>query len=166
MAKKTSKIDDIPSVGVKGTSTEALINTQFSAASKKERMIEVLGSFMKNFSTGSLNDIKPILIGCKDGEIIIEECTIDKDGNLNLPQIRVNTKADLEKKSKFVRRILSEITTVLHSEIDSVTFIALMRKDTNKLEEMLRELKKGSGVKLENRVGCIWLIVGDYEVVL
>ncbi len=150
----------------KGTSTDALLNTQFNPASKKEKMVELLGSLMSNVASGKYNDIKPILIGCKDGEIIIEECTVDANGNLNLPKVKVNTKDDLTKKSKFVRRILAEITTVLHADIDSVTFIALMRKDTEKLESMMKELKGGTTAKLENRVGCIWLIIGEYEVVL
>ncbi|MFN8359327.1 MAG: hypothetical protein U0264_05370 [Candidatus Kapaibacterium sp.] len=155
-----------PDTGIDGKSTEALVSPQSSAAVNKERLIESLAPLLNNIMNGDLDKIQPMVIGVKDGQIIAENCIVDKDGHISLPEISVNTKDDLEKKSKFIRRILTKITPVLHTDIENVTFIALMRKDTAKLKKMMDALQKGETPKLQNRVGCIWLVVGDFEVVL
>lgn len=149
-----------------GNSTEAIVNTDFSINVQKERTIEIMGSLLKSISEGNVDSIKPMVIAVKDGNLIVENCKVDDEGNISLPEIKVNSKKDIAKKSKYVRRIVKEITPVLHAEIENVSFIALMRKDTDKLDEILSELQKGTKPRLENRVGCIWLIVGDYEFVL
>lgn len=72
-------------------------------------------------------------------------------------------------KSKFVRKILKDIAPILRAEIENVTYLALMRKDAKKLEGMMRALrnkKKKTRVKVENRAGCIWLIIDEFEIVI
>jgi hypothetical protein len=81
----------------------------------------------------------------------------------------MNSKRDIEIKSKFIRKIMKDISPILRAEIENVTYVALMRKDSEKLEGMMRALKnkkKKTKVKIENRAGCIWLIIEDFEVVL
>src|SRR5690606_27546049 len=101
-----------------------------------------------------------------DGNLIVEKCTVDENGKISIPEISVNTADDIKAKSKFVRKIMKEISPVLHADIDNVTYTALMRKDSEKLQKMMLQVKSGTKAKLENRVGCIWLVIGDYEVVI
>lgn len=150
----------------KGNSQEAIVNTNFNVAVGKEKLIEMFGSLVAKIQTGNLDGITPMVIGVKDGNIVAENCIVDENGNISLPDIKVNSKQDVAAKSKFVRRILKEISPVLHADIDNVTYVALMRKDAEKLNEMMISIKNGAKAKLENRVGCIWLIVGDYEIVI
>lgn len=150
----------------KGNSVDAIVNTNFSVAVQKERVIEVFGSLLQKMQSGNLDSLQPMVIGVKDGNIIVENCKVDENGNISLPDIKVNTKKDIEQKSKFIRKILKEISPVLHADIDNVAYVALMRKDADKLQNMMLEVKQGTKAKLENRVGCIWLVVGDYEIVL
>lgn len=150
----------------KGNSTDAIVNTNFNVAAQKEKVIELFGSMLQKMQTVNLDSLQPMVIGVKDGTIIVENCIVDADGKISLPEIRVNTKEDIQKKSKFVRKILKEISPVLHADIDNVAYVALMRKDAEKLQNMMIEVKNGTKAKLENRVGCIWLVVGDYEIVL
>jgi len=150
----------------KGNSQEAIVNTNFNVAVGKEKLIEMFGSLVAKLQTGNLDGITPMVIGVKDGNIVAENCIVDENGNISLPDIKVNSKQDVATKSKFVRKILKEISPILHADIDNVTYVALMRKDAEKLQNMMIELKNGAKAKLENRVGCIWLIVGDYEMVI
>jgi len=156
----------VPSKEPKGTSTEALINTNFSVAGQKEKGIELLGSFVNLMSSGDINKIQPMIIAVKDGQLIVEKVIVDEHGKISLPELTLNTREDLDKKSKFVRKILKTISPVLQAEIDNVTYVALMRKDQEKLQNMFEAIQTGTKPKLENRLGCIWLIVGDYEIVL
>lgn len=149
-----------------GNSTEALVNTSFSAEVRKEKAVEILSSMMKNVSEGTIDKIKPFIIASNDGKLIVEECVVNEQGEITLPEIKVNTQDDIKRKSKFVKRIVNQISPVLHADIDNVTYIALMRKDEEKLTKMLNELNKGKKPKLENRVGCIYLVIGDYEIVI
>ncbi len=152
-----------------GTSTEALINSDFSLSVRKEKSVEILTRMMKSISEGNPN-ITPFVIASVEGNLIVEECIVNDDGTIQLPELKVNTQDELKAKSKFVRKILKEISPILKAEIENVTYVALMRKDSNKLKKMMKELKNPktskTPVKLENRAGCIWLIVGDEEFVL
>lgn len=149
-----------------GTSTEAIVNTDFSVAVRKEKSIEILNRMLRSIMEGDGN-IRPFVIGSKDGNIVVEECIVKEDGSVELPDIKVNTPEDIREKSKFIRRILKEISPVLKAEIENVTYVALMRKDSYKLNSMLKGLKdKKIKPRLENRAGCIWLVVGEEEFVL
>lgn len=150
---------------LKGNSKEAIVKGQFNVEVQKEKSIEYLTTLISQLAKGS-NDIEPIVIGTKDGKIIVEKCIVDEFGSISLPELKLNSKQDIENKSKFVRKILKKISPVIHSEIDNVTFIALMRKDLDKLNLMLEQINKGVTPKLENRVGCIWLIVGELEFII
>jgi hypothetical protein len=154
--------------GVMGNSREAIVNQSLSPIVSKESAIEMLTNLARSITDGK-GDVKPFLLACKDGQILAQECTVDEDGIIGLPNIKMNSKRDIEMKSKFVRKIMKDIEPVLRAEIGSVTYVALMRKDSNKLESMMRALKnkkKKTKVKVENRAGCIWLIIEDFEVVL
>lgn len=150
-----------------GTSTEAIVNSEFSVSVRKEKSIELLTNMITKVSNG--DDVVPFVIACKNGKIIAEQCIVNPDGSIALPDIRVNTKQDINSKSKFVRKILKEISPVLKAEIENVTYVALMRKDADKLESMMLALRnkgKNTKVKIENRAGCIWLIVDEFQVVI
>jgi uncharacterized Zn finger protein (UPF0148 family) len=154
--------------GVMGNSKEAIVGADFSLATSKERAIEMLTKMTQSLINGDGN-IKPFILASKDGNILCQECEVDEDGLIKLPEIKVNSKRDIETKSKFVRKILKEINPVLKAEIENVTYVALMRKDAKKLEGMMRALrdkKKNTKIKVENRAGCIWLIIDEFEVVL
>jgi len=127
--------------GVMGNSKEAIVNTALSLATSKERAIEMLAQMTKSLISGDGN-IKPFLLASKDGDILCQECEVDDDGVIKLPEIKVNSKRDIEAKSKFVRKILKEINPVLKAEIENVTYVALMRKDAKKLEGMMRALRE------------------------
>lgn len=99
-----------------GTSTEAIVNGDFSIAVRKEKGAEILNRMLRTIIEGDGN-IKPFVIGSKDGNIVVEECIVKEDGSIELPEIKVNTKQDIRDKSKFVRRILKEISPVLKAEI-------------------------------------------------
>ena len=149
-----------------GNSKEVIVHGDFSKAVQKERSLELLNKLMKTILEGDGN-ITPFVIGMKDGQIVAEECIVAPDGTIQLPELKVNTKEDIEQKSKFIRKILKEISPVLKAEIENVTYIALMRKDSKKLEKIMRMAKdKKIKPRLENRAGCIWLVVGDEEVVI
>lgn len=150
----------------KGNSQNAIINTNFNLSVGKEKVVEIFGSLLQKLQSGNIDTITPFVIGVKDGNLVVENCKVDENGKISLPEIKVNSKSDIEEKSKFVRKILKEISPVLHADIDNVAYVALMRKDADKLQNMFIEIKNGAKAKLENRVGCIWLIVGDYEVVI
>lgn len=162
------KMPEIPvlNLGEKANSTDVLINPHTNSSVRSERLVEVLGSLVQKVMSGNLDGINPMVIGVKDGKMIVEDCLVDKEGNVSLPPIRVNSIQDIKLKSKFVRKLLSVITPVLHADIENVTFMALMRKDSDKLKQMMDELSNGVQPKLENRVGCIWLVIGNYEVIL
>ncbi len=154
--------------GVMGTSTEAIVNPDLSPAVKREKALEMLTEFVKIVSQGT-GDVKPFVLAYQGGNLIAQECTVDENGILGLPEIKMNTKRDIEVKSKFVRKILKDISPVLRAEIENVTYVALMRKDADKLQGMmtaLRNKKKKTKVKVENRAGCIWLIIDEFEVIL
>jgi len=154
--------------GVMGNSTEAIINSNFSLMVSKEKATEMLMSLVTAVSEGK-GDVKPFVLAVKDGNILAQECTVDEHGIIGLPDIKMNSKRDIEMKSKFVRKILKEITPVLRAEIENVTYVALMRKDADKLEGMMTALKtkkKKTKVRVENRAGCIWLIIDEFEVIL
>lgn len=88
----------------KGNSQEAIVNTNFNVAVGKEKLIEMFGSLVAKIQTGNLDEITPMVIGVKDGNIVAENCIVDESGNISLPDIKVNSKEDVAKKSKFVRR--------------------------------------------------------------
>ena len=166
MGKKIEDFYNTQSVGIKGVSTEALVESDFSIHTRKEKSVEILQGMMQKLISGN-SDITPFVIGSVDGNIVAEECEINDDGSIQLPEITVNTPMDLKNKSKVVRRIVDKIAPVLKAEIESVTYIALMRKDAKKLADIMEALKdEGIPVKVENRAGCIWLIIGGYEFVI
>lgn len=149
-----------------GNSKEVIVSGDFSAAVRKERSMELLNKMTKALLSGDGNFV-PFVIASKDGEVIAEELIVNPDGTVQLPELKLNTKEDIEQKSKFIRKILKEISPVLRAEIENVTYIALMRKDSKKLEKIMRMAKdKKIKPRLENRAGCIWLVVGDEEVVI
>jgi len=128
----------------------------------------MLNGFVQVVSQGK-GDVKPFILAYQDGNLIAQECIVNENGTLGLPDIKMNTKQDIETKSKFVRKILKDISPVLRAEIENVTYVALMRKDADKLEGMMRALrnkKKKTKVKVENRAGCIWLVIDEFEVIL
>ena len=154
--------------GVMGNSSEAIINSNFSLAVSREKATEMLMSIVKSVSEGK-GDVKPFVLAVMDGNILAQECAVDENGIIGLPDIKMNSKKDIEMKSKFVRKILKEITPVLRAEIENVTYVALMRKDADRLEGMMTALKtkkKKTKVRVENRAGCIWLIIDEFEVIL
>jgi hypothetical protein len=154
--------------GVMGNSTEAIVNPSLSPIVSKELAIEMLSNLTRSIIDGK-GDVKPFILACKDGQILAQECTVDENGIIGLPDIKMNSKRDIEIKSKFVRKIMEGISPILRAEIENVTYVALMRKDAKKLEGMMRALKekkKKTKIRVENRAGCIWLIIDEFEVVL
>ena len=151
-----------------GESTEALVNTDFSVAVRKEKAEEILMEMISKISQGKEQEIKPFVIACKDGKLIVEKCIVnEEDGSISLPEIKMNSKSDIEQKSKFVRRIMKDVSPILKADIENVTYVALMRKDEKKLMELFKHLKKGkSKPRLQNRAGCIWLIIDDFEFII
>lgn len=148
-----------------GTSSEALSNVDFSFSASKEKSIELLNGMIKDMMLGK--DVQPFIIGAKNGIPVVQQLEIDEDGMLILPKIQVRNKEDILAKSKVVKRILEHIAPVLKAEIENVTYVALMRKDVDKLKDIMVNVgTKNLPVKVENRVGCIWLIIGDYEFVI
>lgn len=149
-----------------GTSTDVLLNTDYSLEVAKEKTIEILTSFARLLQQGQ-TEITPFVIGMTNGVPIVQQLTVNEDGSLSLPEMKVNAPEDLKRKSKLVRRILKGITPVLQAEIENITYVALMRKDEQKLNETLISLKESKVTpRLENRAGCIWVIVGQYEFVI
>lgn len=154
--------------GVMGNSIEAIVNSNLSMAVSKEKALEFLTQLTQSLLDGN-KDIKPFILAVKDGNVLAQECDVDEDGVIKIPDIKMNSKKDIEAKSKFVRKILKEISPVLKAEIENVTYVALMRKDAEKLEGMMRALrdkKKNTKIKVENRAGCIWLVIDEFEVIL
>jgi hypothetical protein len=148
-----------------GTSSDAITNVDFSFSASKEKSIELLNGMIKDMMSGK--DVQPFIIGAKNGLPVVQQLEIDEDGFLILPKIQVRNKEDILAKSKTVKRILEHIAPVLKAEIENVTYVALMRKDVTKLKEIMLNVRdKSLPVKVENRVGCIWLVIGDYEFVI
>lgn len=148
-----------------GTSKDVLISGDINPAVRREKSIEILMDTMKKITNGE--DIVPVVIGSIDGKIVVEECNVDQSGNISLPQLKTLSEEELKEKSKFVRRILTKISPVLQAEIENVTYVALMRKDKDKLDKVMKALKKpNTKVKVENKAGCIWLTIDDYSFVI
>ncbi|MFA6066855.1 MAG: hypothetical protein WC707_06765 [Candidatus Babeliaceae bacterium] len=147
-----------------GTSTDVLVNTATNPETRREKAVEIITNMMKSIANNK--DVKPFVIAAQDGVITIEECIVGESGMLELPEIKMNTPNDIKLKSRAVRRILKQITPVLQSEIGNITYVALMRKDWAKLHEITLRLKKKPKMKLENRAGCIFLIIDEFEFVI
>jgi len=147
-----------------GNSTEALLEN--GEEKRYEKAMEILNEYMHSMATGE--DIEPIIIARQNGKLFVERCEKDEAGNLTLPQIETLTHADLRRKNKLVKRIVQKIAPRLLADIENVTFIALMRKDENKLVQALKSINKCAPekIRIENRLGCIWVVVGNYEFVL
>lgn len=148
-----------------GTSSEAIIESDFSVHANKEKSMEILMNMINQINSGG--DVTPFIIGVKDGKPMVQELKVEEDGTLVLPKIKMNSRDEVASKSRAVRRILKQIAPILKAEIENVTYVALMRKDTDKLREIMSNLKKKkSNIKIENRIGCIWLIIDEFEFVI
>jgi hypothetical protein len=141
-----------------GRSIEAILNNQQNPEAKKEEAVEVIYKMLQSIVEGK--DIVPFILGVENGKPIAQRCEVNEQGILVLPEMKLQTASDIKKKQTVVTRILEKIKPVLHADIDNVTFIALMRKDEEKLRKVMEALKKKKGkASLKNRVGCIWLVI-------
>lgn len=148
-----------------GKSTEVLINTDFSLAVQKEKSIELLKNMLNSIATGE--DIVPFVIGVKHGLPIALECKVNEDGSISLPEMKITTRQELKQKTRTVNKILKQIAPVLRAQIEGVTYVALMRKDVDKLNKIMHALREGKSVKIKNNAGCIFLVIDeDFEICL
>lgn len=131
---------------------------------KKERMLEAVMKMVKELQTGQ--DVTPVVIGRINNEAVVIPLEVGEDGNYRIPEIKTTPKIDLQVKSKLVNRIVEKVSPVIKAQIDGVTYMALMRKDMDLLKAMLEGVNSNAPIRIENRVGCIWLIVGETEFVI
>lgn len=105
---------------------------------------------------------KPCIIGSVNGRMLFREVKITpgKDGIAYIEDYYPKPD-DLKKRKGMAKKIVEKLNPVLKRDIGKVAYIALTRKPLEKLKEIHRELKKGKKTKLTNRVGCIFLEVGD-----
>ena len=135
-----------------------------------EKKKEIAISFMNQLISGK-SDVTPIVIGMKGGSIVFKELNINDDGYIELPEdIKFQTKDELLQKQRVISRIVDEIAPVLHADIESVVYLALMRKDKKRLKKVLEKLqtatKRDEKPRLTTRLGCIYLEIGNESFLL
>lgn len=150
--------------GINGNEPLALQGTE--PEHRFEQTKESISKLMSEIIAGK-KDISPYIITVINNKPIIQKLHIDGNGKIQIPDLLYPTKTDIDRKKKIVRAILDKITPVLHADIENVTYTALLRKDEVDLIKCIEELEnKEQKPRLQNRVGCIFLIVGDYEFML
>lgn len=127
----------------------------------KEKAIEGIKKALENIASDQ--DFGPIIFARVNKELVATACEI-KDGVFVLPNLELPSKISLIWKRRRVRSILKSINKVLRRDIGEVTEVALMRKTDDQLKEIQKALKKKKKVGLKNRIGCIFLEVGDETV--
>lgn len=181
MRSKKNKAPKIPTIkatspnwndefttGIPGDSTKALRENspELAAEQSKEAIVSLMNNIMQN------KEVDPFIIAINNGKPLIIKCKRAADGTIIIPELKLITDEDLENKSKAVRRIIDRITPVLQADIENVTYMALMRKDSDTLTEVMQQLtnpdpnKPKPQPRLQNRLGCIWLIIGDHEFII
>jgi len=139
---------------------EAIRPSNLSIQSKVlgEGVIENLVNAFDKISTNQ--DFVPILLGKVKGQIIAIPLQ-RKKGKYLLPNLSAPTDKEINHKKGLAKKIIELINPVLKRDIGDVAELALLRKDVNKLKILLADLKEGKKPHLSNRVGCIFLDVGD-----
>lgn len=143
---------------------KAVIRDPMNIPARQEKTIEQLNGFLTSIAKG--NDCDPFILGIVDGKPMVEKLIRKKDGTFVLPQLGYLSDEDVKKKNKVVKAILKKIEPTLIADIGKVTYVALMRKDAEDLRQIVEGLAKNKDIKLKNKAGCIYLCIGDKEMVI
>ena len=135
-------------------------NPNHSAVVQENNMENTMQIF-EDLRAGRLPS-KPCIIGSVNGKMILREVKLTPGKNgLGYIEDYYPKPDDLKKRKRMAEKIVDKLNPVLKRDIGRVAYIALTRKPLEKLKEIHRELKKDKKTKLTNRVGCIFLEVGD-----
>lgn len=143
-----------------GCSTAALRSNN-APANLAEMSLESLIDFSNKLMKGE--DISPHVIQVSDGKPVLVKLEADENGIFQLPEIRQISDQEFATKKKLVKKIIEHIGPTIKADIESITYIALLRKDESKLRDIVEKFKGPDKpkYKLENRVGCIWIVFED-----
>ena len=148
-----------PILNVANPTAEVAAKNPDHPAVIEERSIETI---LNNILSGNPLE-NPIVLGTRNGKPFFKEVKIEpgEDGRAYIEDFKPK-KDDLKKRQRMAEKIIEKIQPVLRKDIGTVAYMALTRKPLNHLKNMYREIKKDAkNVKLSNRVGCIFLEVGD-----
>ncbi len=123
-----------------------------------ERAMEGYKKLIDSLTTGS--DFSPIVIARVDGEIKATSCDL-QNGVYVLPEFKPPSKLQLFLKKRLVQKIIKTLNPILRRDIGNIVQVALLRKTDIQLKEIQKKMDKGDPPKLTNRIGCIYLEVGD-----
>lgn len=123
-----------------------------------EQMIE---SFKKVFDQLMNNEtVEPFIMAKNKDRLLFQKLEHDADGNLIMPAFKPPSKWELIKKKRKVNRIMKFLNPILKRDIEDVVRLALMRKNSDRLERLetkLKQKKSRQRVRVVNRVGCIFV---------
>jgi len=137
--------------------------------SKKEQALAVATNYLQNMNNIPADTPPVIMHHDKKGRIKLTVTKVDPRGRVIIPRsCKVISAKEADESEKLASQITKKIDPALKEHIGRVTFTALVRKPLPTLKKVWKKLNPKTGnngrepnVRLQNRLGCVFLEVDD-----